>query len=231
MWPSIDQIWCPFTDQFEGCLDYMYPDVKGLVSTGRGFLIDPLETAFTLPWLVPPDSHPASQLEIASEWQKMKALGATPAREFGGGYFKRHATLFLPQRSIDAWTQAKLAANDEWLTKRFPWYSALPADAQLALLSLAWACGPAFNFPKMQAAFAAGNLASYQSAPGVAPLTLAPGCAAFEIKENETGNPGLVPRDAANQRLLEAAQQVIINGLDPSVIHGQWQRNPPAVPQ
>ena len=49
----------------------------------------------------------------------------------------------------------KLGQMDAYLAKRFPEWEEWPADAQLATLSMAWACGPAFRFPRLEAALRA----------------------------------------------------------------------------
>jgi GH24 family phage-related lysozyme (muramidase) len=202
--PAILQAFPPFTDRFEGCLNYMYLDVKGLVTTGRGNLIDPLSAAMTLPWLVRDSGAAASQSQIAAEWSRVKALTYLQLR--GGGAFAAHTTLRLSRQAVDALTLNKVQANDIILTKRFPNWLDLPADAQLAVHSLAWACGAYFSFPMFEKALIAEDFVT----------------AAQEIVMNAQGNPGLVPRNVANQLLMQAAASVKANNLDPNVIHG-WQ--------
>ena len=205
MWPSILQAFPKFTDSFEGCLGFMYLDVKCLVTTGRGNLIDPSSAAMNLPWLLKSDSSPATVSEIVSEWSRVK--GMTSLALAGGGAFAQHTSLFLPQRSLDAILLSVLAGNDASLQARFQNWSSLSADAQLCVHSMVWACGRhgvEFEFPKFEAAILASDFTT----------------AAAECQMNATGNPGLVPRNKANMKLMQAAASVAANNLDPSVIHG-----------
>jgi hypothetical protein len=52
MQASVRAAWCDFNRSLEGWVSWMYLDVEGLVTTGMGNLIDPVEAAFPLPgWM------------------------------------------------------------------------------------------------------------------------------------------------------------------------------------
>lgn len=141
----------------EGEVPYFYQDVKGLVSVGVGLLCDPIQLAMNLP-MVRRDGTPADRSEIAAEWLRIKALGSgdhkqgNPAARLGHLYARPHTRLRLTQEGLEASLVGKLNQMDSYLAKRFPEYEEWCADAQLGTLSLAWACGPAFRFPKLEAA-------------------------------------------------------------------------------
>ena len=88
------------------------------------------------------------------------------------------------------------------LARRFPDLPTWPASAQLAVLSLAWACGPGFRFPKTEAAIRTQDWAT----------------AAEEGVINSVGNPGVIPRNKANRQLFLAAAHVVAIGGDRSVL-------------
>ena len=197
MRPSVTAVFPAFTADFEGCTRYLYLDVKGLVTTGRGNLVDPMPAALALPWKRH-DGSLASSTEVAEAWQTVK--GAQWLCQHGGAAFATLTTLRLDPADVDALTLAKLRQNDAALAGRFPFWDDLPASAQLAVHSLAWACGPAFRFPLLEAALADRDWAT----------------CADECQMDETGNPGLRPRNAADRALFAAC----LDPGDPDTISG-----------
>ncbi len=200
---SVKAAFVAFTEAFEGSVATMYLDVKGLVTVAIGNLIDPVGAALDMPFLHK-DGSLASRSEIGAEWRLMKTnrslsiLGWTAAAKI--------ATLHLGPDGISAVVQKKLAANEAYLVEmkgRFPDFSTWPADAQLAVLSMAWACGPAFQFPKFEACMHARDFA---------------GAATFCHME-DSHNAGLRPRNAADLVLLANAAAVEAACADPAVLH------------
>lgn len=189
-----------FSEKFEGSLRFMYLDVKGLVTTGIGNLIDSVDEAMALPFCHP-DGTPAARSEIAIEWRAVKARQDWKLR--GGGVFGTITRLRLTPAGVESLVLSKLDLNDRLLEKRFPDLPDWPADAQLALHSLAWACGTAFRFPKLEAALKARDWAK----------------AAVECRMNEAGNPGLKPRNVANKLLFENAAKVSAPPPDLETLH------------
>lgn len=200
MKPSVRAAFVPFTSPLEGVVPYLYLDVKGLVTVGIGNLVDPIQYALPLPFLHP-DGRPASRDEIAAEWLRVKS-DPHAARQ---GHLRAKAitTLRLDAAGIDLVVSRKLAQNDDHLRRRFADYDDWPADAQLATLSMAWACGPAFRFPLLEAALKARDFY----------------LAADECHINEAGNPGIVPRNVANKVLYRNAGRVQAFKLDPDAVH------------
>lgn len=185
-----------FTRGLEGNVNHMYLDIKGLVTTGWGDLIDPIGAALSLPWLHD-DNTLASQSEISDEWQSVKN-GETST------------TLHLSDAGITALVNNKLLENEQTLRGLFPDWDNFPADAQLAILSLAWSYGPHLDqgpapFPKF---IWAANSGDWETA-------------ALESHEEDSANPGLRPRNKANFVLLNNAAAVVAQGLDPDVLYYQ----------
>jgi hypothetical protein len=215
MFPSVQSSFPAFSAKFEGHVPYMYLDVKGLVTVGVGNLVDPLEAAQALPFrfknrtgIAAPGS-PGTQDQIAEEWQTLKnnpALGTQGCKAC-----EPITQLELSDDAIDSLILERLTKNESFL-KRQPWFvdfDTWPADAQLGLLSMAWAMGPA----------GPGQFSNFRAACQKLDFNTA----AAECKMNEAGNPGVVPRNQANFTLFSNA--VIVHagaprgGLQPSTLY------------
>lgn len=200
MHQSVRDAFVRFSEPLEGKCAHMYLDVKGLVTTAIGNLIDPVAYAVTLPWKHP-DGRPATQDEIRAEWSLVK--GRVDLKMRGGVIYKTITSLRLDEEGIARVVGRKLDQNDDYLRRRFAAFEEWPADAQLATHSMAWACGPAFRFPMLEAALRAKQF----------------GLAAVECRMQEAGNPGIVPRNKANRLMYFNASIVHREGLDPTVLH------------
>lgn len=201
MKPAVRAAFVAFSDGFEGTVPWMYLDVKGLVTVGIGNLIDPLPGG--LPF-VRADGTPATPREIAAEWWAIKS--ATQLAKQGHRAAKALTRLRLTPAGIEQVVFAKLDQMTAHLVKRFPAFNEWPADAQLATLSMAWACGPAFRFPLLEAALKAKDFSM----------------AAGRCHMNETGNPGLRPRNRANKILYRNAALT----TEPEALHYPGELKP-----
>jgi hypothetical protein len=177
----------------------MYLDVLGLVTTAIGVLIDPVEYAIALPWhwRDKPDV-PATAQEICDEWTRIKRN--PKLAQWGHRPAEGLTNLRLSDEAVEEVTLAKADQMVVQLEKRFSEWDAWPADAQLGVLSMAWAMGPAFwrKFP----AFDAAARAQDWSAAGRA------------CSISTKGNPGIIPRNRHNERLFRSAAYVVDQGLD-----------------
>jgi hypothetical protein len=204
MYAAVQSSFPAFSARFEGRIPYMYLDVLGLVTVGVGNLVDPVQTAQALPFQfknqpgIPAPGSPATPDQIAAEWQRLKN---DPTLKTRGHLACQPVTqLELSDDAIDSLILDRLTKNETFL-KGQPWFQSFdtwPADAQLGLLSMAWAMGPGGpgGFPHFCAAC----------------QTLDFGTAATECKMNEAGNPGLVPRNQANVTLFNNAAIVLAQG-------------------
>ena len=196
MRPSVRDAFVSFTAPMEGVCTWMYCDVLGLVTTAIGNLIDPIQIALPIPFRHA-DGTFATRNEVAAEWSRIKAR--QDLKMHGGGAYRAIATLHLDSAGVDLVVSRKLSQMDAYLAIRFPDYEDWPADAQLATLSMSWACGPAFHFAALEADLRAGDFAS----------------AATHCTINESGNPGVIPRNVANRVLYANAARVVGEHLDP----------------
>jgi len=188
----------------------MYLDIKGLVTVGVGNLIDPVELAEQLPFCF--RAQPgvaATPAQIAAEWQRIKS--DTALAKAGWRACEPLTQLGLNDVAIDALIADRLARHEASLKKTaaFGQFEAWPADAQLGLLSMAWAMGPG------------GPAGFHHFLAACQKLDFA--AAAANCTINEQGNPGLAPRNRANRTLFRNAAVVRAGGAgpanDPSVLH------------
>lgn len=192
MHQSVKDAFIKFNEPLEGRVRFMYLDIKSLVSTGVGNLIEQngqlRPEAFTLGWFDKTTGAVASNAEIQQEYQTVKFSGTalqTLAQK------EAITRLRITDQAIDELVMNKLAEMETFLRARQPFagLDGWPADGQLGLFSMAWAMGPAFNFPRFQAAAQVQDW-----------LTMA-----RESHMDATGNPGLVPRNVRNGLLFTIA--------------------------
>lgn len=190
----------------------MYLDVKGLVTTGTGNLIDPVGSALALPWQNS-DGSSASQQQISDAWNAVKNAaqpGTVGGKDYANikmaGQFAGLTSIRLSTTALQNLFNGTASSFESTLKGYFPNWDKLPAPAQLCIMSMAWALGPHFpaNYPKFTAA-----------------LKATPIQWDIAIKESyipDTNNPGLVPRNAANKALLTIAQSMDAAGADLSLL-------------
>lgn len=191
------------TVAFEGgYINWMFPDVKGLVSTGFGLLLDPVAMASSLPWRRS-DGSIASRDEIVADFDRVKNF--PNAARLGHKSVEHVAQLRLNPEDMDAAVLAKVRNNETILRVLFPEYDDWCADAQLGVMSMAWACGPALNrgWPKLTKALREKDY-----------LTAAVEC--FMPEEATIG--GLRPRNRANRILFRNAAWALGSHVDPDVL-------------
>lgn len=212
-----------FTAQREGFTPFMYCDTLNLVTTGVGNLIDSgprngfdiseraMASAMNLPWKFkgpgwtsknPVAAGAASQADIREAWirTKLKEEESPGFNKRGGFAYAGFQPLTLDLQGLKDLFNRTLASFDKTLESRYPGYQKAPADAQLALLSMAWAMGPAFNFPQFKTAFdaedfrRAGELSYFKGGGGT--------------MENRTG------RNRDNVIMFTNAADVVKGGVD-----------------
>jgi hypothetical protein len=163
-------------------------------------------SAAALPFF--PDGGSGSPADEATKRQGWRDVHARQDLARAGHVaFKTVCNLRLSLADIRASVNSKLLSNIGILIGTFPRFPDWPADAQLGLLSMAWALGPAFpaRWPKFTAACRALDFTS----------------AAAECRMKEVGNPGVIPRNNANQSLFQNASKVVNreNGYDPDRLY------------
>lgn len=206
-----------FSAPLEGCFPYMYIDVKGLVTVAIGNLIDPLtEETLSLPFVHTKTGAPATRDEIRAAWQLVKSR--QDLRNVGAWNVRVQSLTDLRLMPVGI-EQLVGKVRDRFasaLAQHYPGFADWPADAQLATMAMAWACGPAFHIfaglKPLEAALKAGDFKRAMS------------CCHLD----EHGNAGLHPRNEAMRDLFFLAAA---RADDPETLHWPavdhikaWQR-------
>lgn len=197
---SVASVFFAFSTQFEGRVEYMYVDAIGKATIGIGNLIDPVELALPLPFVFKNGGQLAGDADIRADFTAVKSDPTLPKR---GHLACRDITrLMLTDPDINNLVTSKAAQFENHLKGRpeFAAFDDWPADAQLGLLSMAWALGPAFRFPNFQKATAASKWLA----------------AANESHMDDHLGGSLVHRNAADRALFRNACYVAANGLSAS---------------
>ncbi|HEY6341355.1 MAG TPA: hypothetical protein VIY49_07675 [Bryobacteraceae bacterium] len=137
----------------------------------------------------------ATKDQIAAEWAKLKGNPGVAHDAFTA--FDPLTELELSDDAMNSLILTRVTDNESFL-KHQPWFKDFdtwPADAQLGLLSMAWAMGPdgPGQFPHFRAACQAMDFNT----------------AAAQSQMDATQNPGLVPRNKANSVLFSNAAMVL----------------------
>lgn len=191
-----------FNEPFEGSIKWLYLDVRGLVTTGVGNLIEPIEEALKFPWVHRDTGLAALPTEVEDEWRAVKANIALATE---GAWAAEKVTLLrITDDTINALMKSRLDLNEVVFRQRFPAYDSWPMEAQLALHSMAWAVGAhgVLQFHYMVGALLAGNFKM----------------AATECRISDMGMKPLIARNAANEQLFTRAASAGSSGSDPDQI-------------
>ena len=164
-----------FTVGHEGFTPFPYCDTLNLVTTGVGNLIDAgirngfdisataMAPAMRLPWKFrgpgwtsknPIAAGACSAADIREAWIRCKLQEQqVPGFNQKGGFAYASLTpITLDMQGIKDLFNSTLSNFESTLAARYSGFQTWPADAQLALLSMAWAMGPGFNFPAFKSA-------------------------------------------------------------------------------
>ncbi len=204
---AVRDAWLEFTEPIEGGVACLYNDVRGLTTIAYGNLCNSPGEAAALP-LVHPDGTFATTAEKIAAWSTVHS--DPKCATHGWRYAATLTRLRLTRDGMGGLALRKLDQNDAALHNRLPDWESYPACAQMALHSLAWACGAAAHFPRLFSAAAARDWDA----------------CSVEITINEwtpegIRNAGLIPRNVADKILMLNAQRVEAYGLDPDML--EWR--------
>lgn len=235
---SVREAVASYNEKFEGMVLSMYADWESLITTSIGCLVDatpsaaPWQPVMGLPWRHPanasgvPAGLPATPAEIAAEWwrvkngccgkSRLKSKNDCPRVQAGQVCFAHHGwrssetkqALRLLREDAEALVQQRAAGMWAVLVKRFPNLATAPSDAQLGVLSWAWAMGAnRTGWPKFFAAIKNEDWLA----------------CAKESQMSTKGNAGVIPRNAAQEVLFKNAAAVKAKGLNPDVLY--WPKS------
>jgi hypothetical protein len=209
MHASVRAAWLAFTAPLEGVIPHFYKCISDCVTIAYGVRVEPVSVALHLPMVHAADGRRATFDDIADEWHRIKA--APGLAKGGDRAAKPLCQLRLTPQGIEEVTWHRLNEMVEALAERFPDWSSYPADAQLAIISLAWACGSSFDYPRCEAAIRARDWAA-------------------AAEECAIRVPPLPARSEAQRRHFLAAVRVEAEGLDPAVLHADRRDTVPGPP-
>ncbi len=202
---AVRDVFFDFTAPLEGVVNWMYLDVKGLVTVGVGCLLDPMNPPY------PPFELHGYKATPADIWEGWKAVKIRQdLARVGHRAFAAVCPLRLTDEGVRQLFDERLATLEGHLRNRFKSeWDRLPADAQLACLGMGWAMGGGFPhmFPRWSKALRAFDFET----------------CALECEISTHGNPGVIPRNECNLLLFESAARVLKEGLDLEVVHG-WSK-------
>jgi hypothetical protein len=228
---SVRNAFFDYTAGREGFTPFMYADTLNLVTTGVGNLIDAgarngmdtsaqaMAPAMGLPWHHKAggwspknpvtDGIRASESEIRAAWIQTKEAGMQAK---GGFAYQNLTRLSLDIEGLKTLFNKTLNSFDASLSKHYPGYENWPADAQLAILSMSWAMGPAFH-PVLGFApfFEAVGREDFAAA---APASVFKGGGALEDPNKPPRDVKLISRNAAHQIMFANAANVVKAGGD-----------------
>ncbi|MCP5418958.1 MAG: hypothetical protein H6970_00505 [Gammaproteobacteria bacterium] len=183
----------------EGKYNHMYLDIKGLVTVGVGYLIDSVASAQQLEFRTKGGGI-ASSGQVAEEWNKVKSR--TDLIKKGGAAFAAMTTLELSNNGIESMMARKIEADEKYLKtnpvarKYYGSFNAYPADAQMAILGIAYGIMPIppFGWNKFPEACHDGDF-----------LTASQECSIKNAPPK---------RNSSHKLMLENADAVIYNQMD-----------------
>lgn len=210
MRPNVEHLFPGYTRDLEGAFTSLYADVRRLVSTGIGFLVDPIDRCLGLEWWI--GDRRATDREVIDDWHAIKdrALKMSDA-EIHHWTAQMQAPLTsvrLKSDYIDQLLIKKLHSNYDYVRAHLiHGLDNMPADAVLGLMSLAWAIGAGFdktNPPRLELV-AAANAGDWRVVKAHARL-------------REAGNAGVVERNCRQDLCFENAATVVARGLDTAAL-------------
>jgi len=201
-------------------LPYMYCDERGIVTCATGNALFSAAAADALAWYHPADGSPCSKAEVDAAYEVVKS--AFPGVQSTA--CSRLTTIRLTQDAMTSLIDRTIAEDWGYLAKQFPGCDAWPADAQLMLLSSAWAWGAYFCnvWDRISARPGAdadagefvpqpgfGYGAKFKSLLSAPPQFVLAAQVMRDVSAHEEQiNPGIVPRDLAEVVMLENAGAV-----------------------
>ena len=197
-------------------LPYLYTDSKGIVTCATGNALFSAAAADALAWCNA-DGSPCTKAEVDAAYAAVKA--AWPAVQSTA--CARLTTIRLTAAAITGLVDRTIAEDWGYLMAQYPGCHNWPADAQLMLLSSAWAWGSYFARVWDSVGKTAGGVGYgtyFKNLVAQDPPSFADAGALVRTASahEEKINPGIVPRDLAEVAMLQNAAAVASDGADPS---------------
>lgn len=197
-----------FQKSFEGEVNHLYQDVKGLMTIGVGNMLSSVQMAYVLNFKKKSDRKLAMPSEIKAEWDKLKD---PQYKGLTAKAFDKLASLYIEREDIEKLVQASADGFEHFIRQEWKEWEEWPADAQMGMMSMAWALGVGGivkGYPKFTKDCHDQRWAVWDFNKATKQTELVAG-AAFECKLNEVGNPGVIPRNKAARDLFQWAENTV----------------------
>lgn len=131
-----------FLKQYEGKVNFMYLDVKGLVTIGIGHLIDPVDQALKLEFGTKGGGGAVGSGDVTAEWQTVKGRQDLVGK--GSAAFNAITRLELTDNGIASMVNYDAKSIENYIktnasaSRFYSNWDNWPADAQLGFLGVAW---------------------------------------------------------------------------------------------
>lgn len=198
------------TAELEGVFTSPYSDVKRLITTGAGILIDPIERCLKLEWWI--GDRRATEAEVRGDWAEIKerarAMSDDDLQHWTATMQAPLTNIRLKADYVDALTLRRAHLNFDYIVKHLiPGLVDAPADAQMGALLLSWAVGAGFDktTPPRTEFVEACNAGDWLAAAAGARL-------------REEGNRGVIPRNKHMMLCFSNAATVTARQLDPAAL-------------
>lgn len=195
--PSVRADWLAKNKRLEGRITWPYLDCRGLPTVAVGVMFSSLKEMLSYAWVNSTTMAPATRAEVETAWAALTECSPTDRvsmMKHGAAVARKLVHVELTEGELDRITLARFDAFARILVGRFPALHSWPVPAQWVMMSLAWAAGPMFAFPKMQAHLERGD---FLAAADEVNLNV--------ITPEGIKNKGLVERNRENKALMLAA--------------------------
>ncbi len=192
LFPSVEYAFPIPTAKLEGCVLWPYLDVFGLSTVGFGCLCNSVDEMAKIQWIGNP-----SRATIANELTKLRAY----PRALHWKRYEAATSLRMTQASADALLVSRANEFASYMQSHyFADFEDWPADGQLAVLLISWACGPGFP----------GTFKNFTGFAKARDWKNAAKCAAIKVGTpgKSDYNPGIVPRNAQVALCLANAAEI-----------------------
>src|SRR5882724_2530773 len=117
MRPNIEHLFPQYSGDLEGVYLSVYADVRRLLSTGMGFLVDPVDRALALEWWI--GDRRATDREVINDWHAIKdralQMTDTQMQHWTAMMQAPLTSVRLRRDYVDQMTVKKLHANYDYV--------------------------------------------------------------------------------------------------------------------
>lgn len=208
---SVEANWLLYNTSLEGRVYRMYRDVFGYITTAVGINVHKADVCARLPWKLDATGELAPKDVVRADWAALKARSDMIG--------KRHdlqasiTRVHLTDADVDALVMSRLRGNYVWLKNHhFSELDSYCADAQMGILSVAWAYGS--GFPGLEE-FIERRFEELAEAGDWLALVTPDAAGEYPAQISEHKNAGVIERNKRNRVCFHNASIVDAYGLDP----------------